>query len=241
MFQRKRPRLFLSVVVTWLAVGTTARAQVPDSFSDPVQAHVYDDVKCVEDIDACATPCNRWWIMSPFRGLFPAPRHHSPLVDHLPYPAPMPLGAVMHSHFQTQVDNGLASRLVVYRFDFYNEPGTNHSLLNPYGIRRLQKIAPLLMNTFQPLIVEEVIERPQLNQARREQVLQQLAALSLPIDSSRVIIGRAPTPGLDGNEAIENHGNLLRQTVNGPKGMEGADSGGSRLIGASGSGVESGN
>ncbi|MCO6457241.1 MAG: hypothetical protein J5I93_18240 [Pirellulaceae bacterium] len=154
------------------------------------------------------------------------------------HPPRVPLGATVLSHFQAQVDNGAAGQLVLYRFDFHNEQNSDHSRLNPYGLRRLRKMAALLSFSGLPLIVEETVETPQLNAARREQVIRALAEMSVAVDPQRVVLGDPPVHGLDGTEAPLIYENLLRQTVNGPSGVSASGAGGSGISGATSFGVE---
>jgi hypothetical protein len=96
-----------------------------------------------------------------------------------------------------QVANGEAEQMILYHYDF--RPGT--SRLNAPGLAKLAKInRRLLCNAF-PIVLQSTGD-PDLDGARRERVLQELAALPVPVPPERVLIGTPSDRGLDGVDAI---------------------------------------
>jgi hypothetical protein len=63
-------------------------------------------------------------------------------------------------------------------------------------------------------VIEPTPDHPELDQARRTAVFQELAAGQLQVPAERVVIGYATTRGLDGVEAELIYQNLLYQTQN---------------------------
>jgi hypothetical protein len=114
----------------------------------------------------------------------------------------------MHRIFQTQVGNGDATRMVLYHYDFVG----GSRCLNLRGRDQLARIAAMLPENFYPIIIERTPDAPELAEARRLVVLNELALGPFPVPPERVIIGLPLTYGLNGAEAIAIYQNLLSQT-----------------------------
>jgi hypothetical protein len=121
---------------------------------------------------------------------------------------PPPFGAVVAADFEPEVANGEAAHLVLYRFDFE----CDSPALNLHGRDRLILMAPLLLRTPFPLIVERTPATPGLAEARRLAVLHELALAAVPVPPERVVVGPALAVGLSGQEAAIIYQNLLMQT-----------------------------
>jgi hypothetical protein len=117
-----------------------------------------------------------------------------------------PLGHSVYAAYKTQVANGAAARMVLYRYDFVDGCG----LLNPRGKERLAEIAALLPHTFFPVVIEGCA--PGLDESRRLAVLEELGRCPFPIPPQRVVVGRPIAVGLSGTEALLVYQNLLFQT-----------------------------
>jgi hypothetical protein len=111
------------------------------------------------------------------------------------------------------------ARMVLYRYDFYDAATAEAARLNPHGERRLREIARMA-HCFgvHPIRIEPVPERPALSTARRDHVLQRLQQSVFALPEEWVVVGRPDTPGLAGQEAVEIHTNLIKQTTSGPGG-----------------------
>ncbi len=124
-----------------------------------------------------------------------------------------PLGARMHEVNTAQVRKGEASALTLYSYDFV--AGT--ARLKPRGQDRLAEIGARMPFTFQPVLIQRSGE-PGLDEKRRESVLESLALSPFPIPPERVVVGRAPTRALRGDEALILHqGALYRTEQAGPR------------------------
>jgi hypothetical protein len=159
-----------------------------------------------------------------------------------------PLGTSLYANFKTQVDNGEAARMTLYRYDFLD--GTN--ALNPRGRERLAQIAALLPRNFAPVVIEPAEGPPALSEARRLEVLNALGQGPFPIPPERVVVARPAAIGLSGTEAGIIYLNQLQQTLRqgitvgagaggqggpqGPGGLGGGPGGGAILPGAAPSG-----
>lgn len=130
-----------------------------------------------------------------------------------------PLGASVYGHMNAQVANGQAAQLVLYRFDFHDGATGPVAALNPYGRKRLRKLAGLLWASPLPLVIEaSPYDDEQVHVARRLAVLEELAKI-LPeaVPPERVVVAELDDPGLAGEEAELVYRNLLEQTRQAPR------------------------
>jgi hypothetical protein len=151
---------------------------------------------------------------------------------------PPPFGAVVYASYAPAVANGDAAHLVLYRFDFE----CASQALNLHGHDRLVLMAPLLLRTPFPLIIERTPDAPALAEARRLVVLNELAAAGVSIPPQRVVVGPAPAVGLSGLEAAIIYQNLLQQTEHAPTspGLSGGTIGGAGRMGGTTPGPSTG-
>jgi hypothetical protein len=119
-----------------------------------------------------------------------------------------PLGHAVYLHGRTQVENGDATRMMLYHYDF-EECGSRLTLR---GRDQLAKIEHLLSSNFYPLVIERTPDMPALAEARRQMVLEILAHGNFPVPPERVVIGPPLTPGLRGVEAEVIYRNLIGVT-----------------------------
>jgi hypothetical protein len=119
-----------------------------------------------------------------------------------------PLGAFLYAHGRIQVANGEAARMVLYQYDF--EEGTDR--LNHRGRQQLAKIAAMMPENFNPLVIEWSPDAPALDEARRVAVLTELGRGPFPVVPERVVVGPPVAYGLQGVEAELVYQNLLQQT-----------------------------
>src|SRR5262249_18119197 len=133
-------------------------------------------------------------------------RKHLPLLAHRDYQAP-PLGALMHQAFQTQVDNGIAARMVLHDYDFVC--GTDK--LNLRGGDHLGQVAHIWRQYNYPLIIERTPYSTGLADKRRAAVLSHLAERGMAVPPELVVIGPAVAIPLRGFEAELIYQNLVQQ------------------------------
>jgi hypothetical protein len=116
---------------------------------------------------------------------------------------------MMHDHFQIQVNNGIAARMVLHEYDFIC--GTEK--LNLRGSDHLRQISQFWRSCNYPLIIERTYA-PGLAQARRTAVLKLLADQGIGVPPELVVIGPSPAVPLRGLEAEFIYKNLIQQTQN---------------------------
>lgn len=122
-----------------------------------------------------------------------------------------PFGTYARHAAQMQIANGLQNQQVLYHYDFLS--GRDASLLSPRGVYQLEKIVRRMQHAPGPIIVQETVDYPELDDARRQNVLDALADMGIPAVPEMVIVGRPPVPGLQGVEGLILYENLLQQTL----------------------------
>jgi hypothetical protein len=119
------------------------------------------------------------------------------------------MGESVYAAACSQIQNGVAARMVLYHYDFNDAAVADPSQLSLYGHRKLDEILQRLMPCAAcPVIVEATPGNPQLDACRRAYVAAMLERANVPIP---VVVG-VPPAGLRSDEALEIHGNLLLQT-----------------------------
>ncbi len=126
-----------------------------------------------------------------------------------------PFGTYARAAWNTQVVNGLAAQIVLYRFDFRDPAATSTeraAKLNFRGHERLIKIVEKLKYVAAPLTIEMSGDK-ELDEMRRQYVIDFLQDdLEFPLPEESVVIGRPTARGLDGEEAFAGYQNLMLQT-----------------------------
>lgn len=110
---------------------------------------------------------------------------------------PAPLGASFHATMGTQIQNGIAARMVLYHFDFC--PG--EGVLTPRGRRQLFKIAQRLPRVAAPILIQPTGDND-LDEARRACVLDELSALSFSVPEEQVQTAFRTVRALEGPDAM---------------------------------------
>jgi hypothetical protein len=135
--------------------------------------------------------------------------------SHWGYPSEFcerPFGSYLRSAMASQVENGLAVQMVLYRFDFVAPNGAPGVELNRAGRARLEKVAGLTSIMPCPLVIEVDETDPALNAARRAHVLNLLRTVEPSFPDERVVVARPAARGLAGDEALLIQQNLMLQT-----------------------------
>jgi hypothetical protein len=130
---------------------------------------------------------------------------HTPKVSHEAkmgpvYDRPFPLGQVTDAHWETMQTNAEAADFIFYDHEFVGETAD----LTPLGRKHLLSVALRLEHVPFPVVVEESPrgENPQLDEARRQTVVNQLVQLGLNREmvEARVVVSPAFTEGLSAIE-----------------------------------------
>ena len=133
-----------------------------------------------------------------------------------------PFGTCVCAHVRTQISNGMAMRMVLYQYDFHDSTFNDPATLNPHGHKRLAEIAAMLQCDIWPAVIEPAGGNPQLDAARRKQVLSSLHEWIESVPEEWVVVASPETRALDGEEALEIYDNLIQQTRMGGAGAAAA-------------------
>ena len=116
-----------------------------------------------------------------------------------------PLGDSVNAFWATQISNGQAARMVLYRYDFVRD----EKELTPRGRRQLAKLLGLLLSTPHVVTIQRSAENPELDELRRTHILTLLNKSGYHISPDRVVVQIPLARGLDGLDAEVLHNNLL--------------------------------
>jgi hypothetical protein len=139
------------------------------------------------------------------RGILQPHQHHLEVKREFETP---PLGYFIGLHFQAQVNNGIAARMILHDYDFL----CNTAQLNVRGKDRLLWIARELGHTTHPLVIERTPCFPGLAEMRRTAILHELEAIAVTLPPELVVIGPLLAIPQIGAEAELIYLNLLHQT-----------------------------
>jgi hypothetical protein len=121
-----------------------------------------------------------------------------------------PFGTYVLQAEQMQMVNGLQDQQVLYHYDFFQ--GDRAATLSPRGEYQLRKIIQRMEIAPCPIIIQTSIVNAELDEARRQHVLDALEAAGVPVEPELVVVDHPPLPGLQGVEGTFVYGNLLGQT-----------------------------
>lgn len=128
------------------------------------------------------------------------------------YDRPFPLGQVSDSFWETQQTNAEAADFIFYDHEFVEDT----ALLAPSAKRHLEQVALRLEHVPFPVVIEksEYNRRPEMDEARRRMIVEQLARMGVPNAGERVVISDAFAEGITALEAEQAYYNTLSTGVN---------------------------
>ena len=127
---------------------------------------------------------------------------------------PFPVGQVTDSFWETQQTNAEAADFIFYDHEFRG----NTAELAPGAKKHLEQVALRLEHVPFPVVVEESPNdaRPDLDQARRRTIVEQLARIGVVNAEERVVVANASPEGYTAQEAeAAYYGGVLDNTVGG--------------------------
>jgi hypothetical protein len=139
----------------------------------------------------------------------PGGRRNLPQVDR-----PFPIGQVTDSFWETQQTNAEAADFLFYDHEFRG----NTAELAPGAKKHLEQVALRLEHVPFPVVIEESPHdaRPDLDQARRRTIVEQLARIGVVNAEERVIVANAFPEGYTAQEAESSYyGGVLTDGFNG--------------------------
>jgi len=112
---------------------------------------------------------------------------------------PFPIGQVTDSFWETQQTNAEGADFIFYDHEFRG----NTAELAPGAKKHLEQVALRLEHVPFPVVIEESPHdaRPDLDQARRQTIVEQLARLGVVNSEERVIVANAFPEGYTAQEA----------------------------------------
>ena len=118
---------------------------------------------------------------------------------------PFPIGQVSDSFWETQQTNAEAADFIFYDHEFMGETAN----LAPSAKRHLEEVALRLPHVPFPIVIEQSMynAKPQLDQARRQTIVTQLARMGVPQVEDRVVVASAFAEGftaIEGERAYYN-------------------------------------
>jgi hypothetical protein len=129
---------------------------------------------------------------------------------------PFPLGQVTDSFWESQQTNAEAADFIFYDHEFRGSTAE----LAPGGKKHLEQVALRLEHVPFPVVIEESPHdnRPELDQQRRQTLVEQLGRLGLPNAEERVVVANAFPEGYTGIEAEGAYYNVLGNNFSGGAG-----------------------
>ena len=120
---------------------------------------------------------------------------------------PFPIGQVTDSFWETQQTNAEAADFIFYDHEFRG----NTTQLSPGAKKHLEQVALRLEHVPFPVVIEESLHdaRPELDHARRQAIVEQLARLGVLNADERVVVANAFP---EGYPAIESEGSYYTIT-----------------------------
>lgn len=142
---------------------------------------------------------------------------HTPKISHEAkmgpvYDRPFPLGQVTDAHWETMQTNAEAADFIFFDHEFVGQTAE----LTPLGRKHLLSVALRLEHVPFPIVIEESPrgENPQLDEKRRQTIVNQLTQLGLDrqMIEARTVVAPAFTEGLS---AIEGEAAYYRTLIDG--------------------------
>lgn len=140
----------------------------------------------------------------------PCTTHFDKCASITPGALPSPSGSFVRKWQNDHANKAEADDFVVYLQEWY----MGGERLGPYGEYHLVQMAQRLGHVPFPVLVQ-VAPDPGLNEKRRRQVIERLAAAGVPDAPTRVFLGRPEAEGLNGPESFRVYQGLLFNTGQG--------------------------
>lgn len=137
---------------------------------------------------------------------------------------PFPVGQVTDSFWETQQANAEAADFIFYDHEFRG----NTAQLSPGATKHLEQVALRLEHVPFPVVIEESLHdaKPELDQARRQTIVEQLARLGVLNAEERVVVANAFPEGYTGIESEGSYQNIIGNGFNGGAGRRFGGTGG---------------
>jgi hypothetical protein len=137
---------------------------------------------------------------------------------------PFPIGQVTDSFWETQQTNAEAADFIFYDHEFR----VNTAQLSPGAKKHLEQVALRLEHVPFPVVIEQSLHNatPELDQARRQTIVEQLARMGVLNVEERVVVANAFPEGYTGIESENSYYNVISSSFNGGSGRRFGGTGG---------------
>jgi hypothetical protein len=137
---------------------------------------------------------------------------------------PFPIGQVTDSFWETQQTNAEAADFIFFDHEFRG----NTAELSPGAKRHLEQVAMRIEHVPFPIVIEQSVHnaRPELDQSRRQQIVEQLARMGVVNAEERVVVANAFPEGLTGIESEASYYNVISGRFGGGTGRRFGGTGG---------------
>jgi len=137
---------------------------------------------------------------------------------------PFPIGQVTDSFWETQQANAEAADFIFYDHEFRG----NTAQLSPGAKKHLEQVALRLEHVPFPVVIEQSLHnaKPELDESRRQTIVEQLARIGVPSAEERVVVANAFPEGFTGIEAENSYYNVIGGDFNGGAGRRFGGTGG---------------
>jgi hypothetical protein len=124
-----------------------------------------------------------------------------------PYDRPFPVGQVTDSIWETQQTNAEAADFVFYDHEFRDDTAE----LTPGAKRHLESVAMRLEHVPFPVVIERSMHnaKPEVDRARRQMIVEQLARMGIPSVEGRVVIASAFAEGFTAIEGEQAYSSII--------------------------------
>jgi hypothetical protein len=137
---------------------------------------------------------------------------------------PFPVGQVTDSFWETQQANAEAADFIFYDHEFRG----NTEQLSPGAKKHLEQVALRLEHVPFPVVIEQSMHNaaPELDQRRRQMIVEQLARMGALNVEERVIVANAFPEGYTGIESESSYYNVVGDAFTGGAGRRFGGTGG---------------
>jgi hypothetical protein len=133
---------------------------------------------------------------------------------------PFPLGQSSDAFWETQETNAEAADFIFYDHEFVGDT----SKLTPLAKKHLEQVAKRLEHVPFPIVIEECTGDPanQLDLARKQRIIEQLARLGIPNAEERVVVANAFPEGITAIESSSSYSSGILSNMGNNRGGRGS-------------------
>jgi hypothetical protein len=123
-----------------------------------------------------------------------------------------PFGESVLTTLTRQIDRGLQDSMMLYHYDFYPAESPRSGELTARGHAQLAKLLHRLQITSVPIQIQLADGDAELDQVRRQTVINAMSTMGVPVAESLVVLGPVRHEGV-GIEASQTYQNMLESVI----------------------------